>query len=219
MNITNLYRARFKKSAQKRKNEIWSVLCRNFFQKFIKKEMSCLEIACGYGEFINNVSASKKYAIDLNQDSSKYLNKDIKFIQKNVLDLTLNDLDEKVDVVFISNFLEHLSNKKSLEKLLVIIKKILKDDGLLLIMGPNLKYLGGTYWDFYDHELGLTHLSLAEVLNNFDYEILLNINKFLPFTVESRLPTHPFLVYIYLKIPFVWKLLGKQFFIFSKNKK
>ena len=86
-------------------------------------------------------------------------------------------------------------------------------------MGPNLKYLGGTYWDFYDHELGLTHLSLAEVLNNFDYEILLNINKFLPFTVESRLPTHPFLVYIYLKIPFVWKLLGKQFFIFSKNKK
>ena len=181
--------------------------------------MSCLEIACGYGEFINNISASKKYAIDLNQDSSKYLNKDIKFIQKNVLDLTLNDLDEKVDVVFISNFLEHLSDKKSLEKLLVIIKKILKDDGLLLIMGPNLKYLGGTYWDFYDHELGLTHLSLAEVLNNFDYEILLNINKFLPFTVESRLPTHPFLVYIYLKIPFVWKLLGKQFFIFSKNKK
>lgn len=204
---------------QKRKNDIWHVLCNYFFKKFIKKEMVCLEIACGYGEFINNLNASKKYAIDMNPDSIKYLNQDVRFICKNALDLRIDDLDEKVDAIFISNFLEHLPNKQALETLLQNLKKILKDGGYLLIMGPNLKYLNGTYWDFYDHELGLTHLSLAEVLNNYDYKIELNINKFLPFTVESRLPTHPFFVYIYLHIPLVWKLFGKQFFIISKNKK
>ena len=216
MNIAKLYRKRFKPSMQIRKNSIWDMLCKNYFSNYISSNDVCLEIASGYGEFINNINAKQKIAIDLNKDSKKYLKEDIKFINKNILDLTVRDINGKVDVIFISNFLEHLPDKNTLEILLVKLKGFLKPNGRLLIMGPNLKYLPGAYWDFYDHHLGLTDLSLIEVLENFDYKILTHINKFLPYTVNSKLPTHPTLVYFYLKFPILWKFFGKQFFVECK---
>jgi hypothetical protein len=84
-------------------------------------------------------------------------------------------------------------------------------------MGPNLRYLPGKYWDFYDHSLGLTHLSLSEALRLKGFSIDICVDRFLPYTIQSALPRHPILVKIYLKIPFVWRLLGKQFFIVARK--
>lgn len=218
MDLSKLYKTRFKVELIDRKNNIWKILCRDFFQKYISKNSSCLEMASGYGEFINNIDAKEKIAIDLNAESKKFLHNNIKFINKDILSLKSNDLHNRVDIVFTSNFLEHLDSKKSLESLLNKLKLLLKKNGKLVIMGPNLRYLPGAYWDYYDHHLGLTHLSLSEVLINLDYDIEVCIDKFLPYTVNSKLPTHPFFVYLYLKIPFLWKIFGKQFFIIATQK-
>ena len=59
----------------------------------------------------------------------------------------------------------------------------------------------GKYWDFYDHHLGLTHLSLIEVLKLKGFDIEVCIDKFLPYTTKGLLPTHPCLVQIYLYFP------------------
>lgn len=117
------------------------------------------------------------------------------------------------DVVFTSNFLEHLPNKQSLDVFLEQVKLVLKPGGRYLILGPNLRYLPGQYWDFYDHHLGLTHVSLCEALKLKGFGIQTCLDKFLPYTTQGALPTHPFFVNMYLKFPFAWKLLGKQFFI------
>jgi hypothetical protein len=73
--------------------------------------------------------------------------------------------------------------------------------------------LPGEYWDFYDHSLGLTHYSLQEVLKLKNFKIDYCLDKFLPYTTKSKLPSHPLLVRAYLMFPIAWKVLGKQFFI------
>jgi hypothetical protein len=77
--------------------------------------------------------------------------------------------------------------------------------------------LPGEYWDFYDHHLGITHLSLSEALQMRGFSIELCIDKFLPYTTQSRLPTYDFLIWAYLKMPWAWKILGKQFFIIANK--
>ena len=55
-------------------------------------------------------------------------------------------------MVFTSN-LQHLPDKATLELLLDQALLAMKPGGRLLILGPNLRYLPGQYWDFYDHHL------------------------------------------------------------------
>ena len=69
------------------------------------------------------------------------------------------------------------------------------------------------YWDFYDHYLPLSHLSIAEGLRMAGFRIEENIPRFLPFTMNNRAPTHDILIRTYLAIPLAWKLLGKQFLV------
>jgi SAM-dependent methyltransferase len=82
------------------------------------------------------------------------------------------ELDSEIlSVVFTSNFLEHLPVKSALQKTLVEAHRALKPGGRFIAMGPNIKYAPGAYWDFFDHHLPLTELSLGEVLEKCGFEV------------------------------------------------
>ena len=49
--------------------------------------------------------------------------------------------DDAVDVVFTSNFLEHLKTKEECDAVLAEVLRILKPGGRFIIMGPNIRYL------------------------------------------------------------------------------
>ena len=151
--LSDLYRIRFAKETLPRKNAIWKILCSDFFSKYVKESDTVLDIACGYGEFINNIEAKEKLAIDLNPDAKGYLNKDISFELCSANDLK-HKIKGKADIAFTSNFLEHLPDKNTLNEILDGIMVALKPGGKYLILGPNLRYLPGLYWDFFDHHLG-----------------------------------------------------------------
>src|ERR1051325_3176289 len=109
--LAALYRFRFHESARPKKMQIWKILCEQYFQHLIGDEQVVADLACGYGEFINNIKAKKKYAIDLNPDAPKFLDRDIQFCHSpadNVEGIAADTLD----VVFTSNFLEHLKTKE-----------------------------------------------------------------------------------------------------------
>ena len=214
--LSELYRIRFAEDQLPRKNAIWRVICQSFLQRFISPENTVVDVACGYGEFLNNISAARKIALDLNVDALKYLGPEVEFHQCMATDLG-SVVDGRADVVFTSNFLEHLPDKKTLDLFLDQVLIALKPGGKYLILGPNLRYLPGKYWDFYDHHLGLTHLSLSEALRLKSFDIQTCIDRFLPFTTQGALPTHPWLVWIYLKVPPVWKIFGSQFFIVARK--
>lgn len=169
-------------------------------------------MACGYGEFINNIKAGTKIAVDLNPDTKSHLDSDVEFLALSAGEISTIG-ENRVDVLFTSNFLEHLPDKEALNGFLEQVLSVLKPGGRFLIPGPNLRYLPGEYWDFYDLHLGLTHLSLSEALELKGFRIEKCIDKFLPYTTQGALPTHPLLVKLYLMFPLAWRLLGKQFFI------
>ena len=84
-------------------------------------------------------------------------------------------------------------------------------------MGPNIAVLKGKYWDFWDHHLALSHEYLTELFEIHDLKIEKAIARFLPYNM-TRVKKRPFfLVKSYLKIPFIWPLIGKQFFIVAKK--
>ncbi|EDK72387.1 Methyltransferase type 11 [candidate division TM7 genomosp. GTL1] len=217
VNLAELYRNRFSTEILPRKNAIWRVICRNFLSSYIKASDFVVDVACGYGEFINNIDAGKKVAIDLNPDTRDFLDSEVDFHQCLATELS-TVVDGNADVVFTSNFLEHLPNKQVLDVFLDQVFKALKPGGRYIIVGPNLRYLPGAYWDYYDHHLGLTHHSLTEALQLKGFVIEKCVPKFLPYTIRGSLPTHPLFVWLYLKMPLAWKVLGKQFFIVARKK-
>lgn len=210
--LADLYRIRFERDFLPRKREIWRVLCKGFLQGFIKPGATVVDVACGYGEFINNIKAGTKIAVDLNPDTKSHLDSDVEFHALSAGEISAIG-ENRADVLFTSNFLEHLPDKEALNGFLEQVLSVLKPGGRFLILGPNLRYLPGEYWDFYDHHLGLTHLSLSEALELKGFWIDKCIDKFLPYTTQGALPTHPLLVKLYLMFPLAWRLLGKQFFI------
>jgi len=214
--LAALYRFRFRESEREKKMLIWKTLCAQYFQRLIGDGKVIADLACGYGEFINNIEGAKKYGIDLNPDAPKFLSKDVQFCFARA-DQVESIASDSLDVVFTSNFLEHLKTKEECDAVLAEVRRMLKPGGRFIIMGPNIRYLAAEYWDFYDHYLPLSHLSLEEGLVQAGYEVESIVARFLPYTTRSALPQHPALVALYLKLPIVWRILGKQFLVVGRK--
>ena len=137
--LVTIYRRPFASTAAYRWR-VWSVLTRHFFSRWIPAQATVLDLGCGYGEFINQILAGKKIAMDLNTDVSNYLNKDVELLRQDCsAEWPLPS--DSLDVVFTSNFFEHLPSKAHLLRTLRQIVRCLKPGGMLIAMGPNIKYL------------------------------------------------------------------------------
>lgn len=213
--LEKLYKFRFKESDLPQKARIWKTICDVFFSRLIGRDETVLDLACGYGEFINNIDAGRKIGVDLNLDVARFLDPDVEFINARADHILLPDA--AVDVVFSSNFLEHLPNKDALDAVFREVLRVLRPGGRLILMGPNIRYLAGEYWDFYDHYLPLSHLSLEEGLSISGFSVERLIGRFLPYTTRSALPKASFLIAAYLRLPIVWPLLGKQFLVVARK--
>ena len=210
------YRLRFLKTAEYR-NELWRILCRDYFGKFISPDMAVLDLGCGWGEFINNIHAARKFAMDLNPDASQRLLPGIQFFHQDC-SLTWQLPPESLDVVFTSNFLEHLPKKSLADQTMGEAFRCLKPGGLVICMGPNVRYLPGAHWDFWDHFIPLTEKSLAELLELKGFDIRLQVPRFLPYSMSTGVTPPLFLVAWYLKLPVFWPWFGKQFVVVGKKR-
>ena len=213
--LSKIYHRRFVRTAAYR-NKVWEVLTREFFHQWVKPDATVLDLGCGYGEFINNIKAGRKFAMDLNPDAPKHLAKEVEFLHQDCSSdwpLAANSLD----VVFTSNFFEHLPDKESLNRTLRQALRCLKPGGRLIAIGPNIKYLHGEYWDFYDHHVYLTETSLGEAMEVEGYNIEVITPRFLPFTMVKA-PEYPMIfVRLYVALPWLWKLRGRQFLLVARK--
>jgi len=214
----DLYKLRFDDNEKNRKNNLWKVLCKDFLQDFIDPESTVLDLGAGFCEFINNIQAKIKYAVDINPQLKDYAAKVVRVINAHCADLREISA-ESVDVVFSSEFFEHLKNKEELFATLKEVYRILRPGGKLIVICPNIRYVGHKYWDFIDHGLPLTHLGMREALLMHHYALVKLVPKFLPYTTKSCLPKSSFLLKVYLKIPVLWKIFGNQMFIIAEKKK
>ena len=154
--------------------------------------------------------------VDLNTDGRAALADHIEFYAADVRDLAFLDTGS-IDVVFTSNLMEHLPSKRDVEAMLLEARRVLKPGGHLIALGPNVRFVAGAYWDFWDHLTPITDRSLVELLRHIDFVIEDCYPKFLPYTTASAIPKSLWLVRGYVKIPLAWRVLGKQFLIRARR--
>ncbi|MGV0516193.1 glycosyltransferase [Mycobacterium kansasii] len=213
--LQQLYRNRFG-HAREARSAIWRVLVRDFFQAWIRRSDTVLDLGCGYGEFLNQVSAARRIGVDLNPDSAGMLEPGVEFHHGSADDLSFLD-DDSVDVVFTSNLLEHLPSKVEVERTIAEARRVLKPGGHFIAMGPNIRFVGGDYWDFWDHTVPISDRSLIELLESNQLKIVDTYDRFLPYTSRSPWPQAPLLVQLYLHFKIVWPAFGKQFVIRARK--
>ena len=209
-----IYRHRFGGQAAAR-NAMWKVLCKNYFQKFISSRSTVLEIAAGHCEFINNIRAKRKIAVDINEDTKLHANADVEVHLSLSTDLSMIDNDS-IDNIFISNFFEHIPREEIL-KTLQECHRCLRAGGKVLILQPNIRFIQKDYWMFYDHITPVDDRALKEVLELCGFEIRFFLPRFLPYTTQSRLPQSTALIKIYLRLPILFKIFGGQAFVVARK--
>ncbi len=209
------YDHRFARIADYRK-KVWRVLISEFFAPLIDPSGTVLDLGCGWGEFINQIPAARKYGMDLNPDSPSKLALGITFLHQDCSQPWPIE-DSHLDAVFTSNFFEHLPDKACLTRTLAQAFRCLKPGGRLICLGPNIKYLPGAYWDFWDHYLPLTELALQEGCELAGFQTERVIARFLPYSMSQGFTPPLFCLRLFLKLPFAWRLLGKQFLVVMRK--
>jgi SAM-dependent methyltransferase len=213
--LARVYGKRFDPIREYRRR-VWQVLLEQFFQRFVPENAAVLDLGCGYGEFINQVRAARKFGVDLNPQTKQNLEPNVTFLQQDC-SLPWPIEASNLDLVFTSNFFEHLPDKTTLGRTLDQVFRCVKPGGRLIAMGPNIKYTGGRYWDFWDHYLPLTDLSLSEGLTVHGFEIEQCHPRFLPYTMVGARQYPSWCVALYLRLPLLWDWKGEQFLIIARK--
>src|SRR5690349_12922370 len=111
----------------------------------VSTEQSILEIGCGWGELINELNAkgfSHTSGFDISDEAVAHCqSRGLRNIVK--MDVTkMKYEDNSFDLIIASDVLEHVENE---QQALKEIHRILKEDGLFIIMVPALNLLWGEH--------------------------------------------------------------------------
>ena len=214
----NIYTNRFSETEDATRSQTWKILCPPFLQKYIHQYATVVDLGAGDGNFILNIIAHKRIAVDSSPHVQKLVQAGIEVFQASAQDLP-RVLPCKADVIFMSNFLEHMPDKSVVLSVLDACRQSLNDGGKVLILQPNIRYVGPAYWDYIDHHIALTEHSLVEALEVSGFTVDEMIPRFLPYTAKSRLGKavgggdRSWLIRLYLHCPLLWRFLGKQTFV------
>jgi 2-polyprenyl-3-methyl-5-hydroxy-6-metoxy-1,4-benzoquinol methylase len=210
-----IYARRFSDADAPRKGAVWREITR-FLQRYVDPQATVVDVACDRGAFINVVEARRRIAVDV-RDVRHHLEPGVEFIRAD--GLSLNDClsPESVDVVFMSNYLEHLPSANAVIDQFKVVAQLLRPGGRVIVLQPNIRLTGGTYWDFLDHKTALTEKSLVEAAQIADLDVEELIVRFLPYTTKSRFPQNPWLVRAYLWFRPAWWILGRQTLLVARR--
>jgi len=214
--LSKMYKHIFPEEELIIKEKLWKILIDKILQKYVKANDTVLDVGGGQCLFINNIRCGEKYVVDLNPDIKKYANQDIIIVQESADNISTIP-DRSINVVFASNFFEHMKDKDALEKVIEEIKRILTVDGLLIVIQPNIRYAYKEYWDVIDHYIPISDKSLADLLIINNFRINRCNPRFLPWSPKTKLSNFKLLLIIYLRVPILWRFFGKQLFIVAQK--
>ncbi|MGI9603673.1 MAG: class I SAM-dependent methyltransferase [Acidimicrobiales bacterium] len=209
--LADEYRRRFEPHSDYRQ-QVWRVLVDRWFQRYVEPTDRVLDLGCGWGEFINNVAAAEKFGIDLNPDVTDRLAPDVTLLSQ-AADEPWSLPGASLDVVFTSNFLEHLGDRDAILRTLREAHRCLRPGGRIVCLGPNMNAVHGAYWDYFDHYVPLTERSMAEALELAGFVADDVTARFLPYTMSGKREAPVVLIRWYLRLRPAWRFFGGQFLV------
>ena len=210
------YRRRFA-AEQASREAVWRVLVDAWFSRYVDDAEAVLDLGCGWGAFINRVDAPRRYGIDLNADAARHVDEGVVLFHQSASD-PWPLADRSLDLVFTSNFLEHLPGRDAILAALGEAFRCLRPGARIVCLGPDIRYAKGDYWNFFDHIVPLTARSLTEALELAGFRADDVIDRFLPFTMaDRRRPPPSWAIRAYLRLRPAWRLLGRQFLVVART--
>ncbi len=193
--LETVYAHRFA-GTEAQRNEIWQVLTRRYFQRRVKPTNAVLDVGTGYCEFSDNIRAARKYGLDLNPITPLKAEPDAMVLSQDVTQPWAVAAGS-VDVVFSSNFFEHLHTKVFFSRW---------DRNPLMFTRI-----------CFNHDLPLSDHSVVEAVELAGLRKKHVVSRFLSFTMKGKIPPLPILVRLYLFLPVLWRVLGKQFLVVAAS--
>lgn len=212
LNYSKLYEYRFQGVDQRARQLVWNEIAAFLWER-MGRPQRVLDPAGGRGEFVNAVPAEECWLVDVVDYPERQTDPRVRIVIGDVFEIELPAA--YFNGVFASNLLEHFHSPEEVAGFLDRMRGTLAPGGVLALMGPNFKYCARDYFDCADHHLALTHVSVQELLFAAGYTVTEVIPRFLPFSFRSRLPASPALTRLYLRVPALWRLQGKQFLILA----
>jgi hypothetical protein len=214
MNHQRLYEYRFRGIDQSIREEIWKEIAPHVYG-LMGHPARVLDPAAGRGEFINNIPATERWAVDSAVYPEHRPEPGTRVIISDIFDVELPE--EHFDGIWVSNFLEHLPTQEAIASFLEKMHATAARGGRIAVMGPNFRYCAREYFDCADHTLALTHVAVAEHLYAAGFEPVKVVPRYLPYSFRSRLPASRTLTRRYLRVPPTWRFLGKQFLVIGQR--
>lgn len=215
--LDRIYRGRFSDAERAAKRRLWGVLCDDFFSRYVPADGAVLDIGAGYCDFINQIQARRRVALDLNPDTAAFAAPGVEILPVEFARVGEALEPGSIDLAFASNVFEHVRGPDALLEILEAVRGVLKPGGRLVILQPNIRAVGVAFWDYVDHTLPLTERGMAEALGISGFEVEESRPRFLPYTVKSRLPKWPWIVRLYLWLRPAHRLFGKQMLVVARR--
>lgn len=175
-----------------------------------------VEIGAGYCDWINNVSAARRVAVDVWPEMERFA---AGGVQPVTIDASteLQMLGESTfDVALASNVLEHFTPDVA-ASVVGDVAALLKPGGRFVIIQPNFRYAWRRYFDDYTHRSVFTDVSLPALLRSHGFAIDAVEPRFLPYSMRgTRMPIRPWIVRAYLRSP-IKPMAGQMLVIARKD--
>jgi 2-polyprenyl-3-methyl-5-hydroxy-6-metoxy-1,4-benzoquinol methylase len=203
-----IYAERFPVAEVERRHAMWREIAR-YLQRHVPPDSVILDIGAGEGYLVSSLDARERWATDL-RPPIESLSGGVRFVQGSGLAPDPALAPASFDRILMSNYLEHLPSADDVIRQFQVVRQLLRPGGQVIVLQPNVRYVGGAYWDFIDHKVPLTHHSLEEAATLAGLRTVRTVVRFLPYTTKGRLPVDRRLVRLYLRIPIAWRIFGQQ---------
>jgi ubiquinone/menaquinone biosynthesis C-methylase UbiE len=214
INYERLYSYRHRRVNQAARESVWEQIG-PFIYDAMGRPSRVLDPAAGRGEFINAIAADERWLVDAVDYPEARRDPSVRVI---IGDARVFEFpDAYFGGIFVSNLLEHFSTQDQVADFLGRMRAATEPGGRIVVMGPNFRYCARNYFDCADHTLALTHVAVEEHLYAAGFEVLRVVPRFLPFSFNNHLPPSPWLTRLYLRVPLLWRVLGKQFLLIGQS--
>jgi len=161
------------------------------------------DLFAGSCPFINNLAAPVRFAVDLDDTIGERAARGVTAIQADCRERIDAIADASLDLVFISNGLEHLTRDDA-ARACAEVRRMLRPGGRFIVLQPNFRLCWKRYFDDFTHVTIFTDVGLRMFLEHCGFRVEKMFPRFAPFSadqVRPRLARARWLIRAYLRSP------------------